>query len=363
MKLISVIGLVIFVISFVYQIRKNIISQDGTETDLWFAFSFFVGIIFFSTNLIFLFYLSWSISIILSVALVIVIISITIFKGWTQVPGNQKWIVQLFGKYLDTWDSGLNILFPWLGYMDIPIGFFMGQQHIRLYMDETVKAGYGYGHVDFIDGSAPVESTVYFQIVDEKKAAYNITNLVAALEEKMDGAIRSYLGSYTIDEANTRKMHFSLGHIMNGEVIDDPKSKIDVDHRQAKLWKTIYEQWGVEVLDVVISDIVIPEDLKKIRNELMQAKKDAEKAVEAKKATITKAEGEKESLELLGQGFASQIEDLKKMGLSQYDAVNYLTNRIKWEKVGDKTVIIDNGSGISGLGSQFGAGLKSMINK
>lgn len=357
--IIDSIGLIGLGLVFGIIFKNNILSKKGRVKHLWIAFLIALGMVFFFIDLIAGFVFSWPISVTISLFIIIAIIISTAYNGWTQVPQNEEWVVQLFGEYLETWDGGLNILFPWFGFMNIPVGFFMGQQQIRLYMDETIKKGFGYGHVDFVDGSAPVESSVYFKITDSFKAAYNITNLITALEEKMDGAIRSYLGAYRIDEANVLKAHFSLGHILNGEKIEDAKSVQNIDHKDVNMWKSINDEWGVEILSIVISDIVLPEELKKIRNELLQARKNAEKAIEEKKAKITLAEADKNVLELLGEGLAKQVADLKKLGLNEKEAVQYLAERMKWEKVGDKTVIIDNGAGVSGLGAQFGAGINA----
>ncbi len=129
------------------------------------------------------------------------------------------------------------------------------------------------------------------------------------------------------------------------------------------MWAEIEKNWGVQINRVVISDIVLSDEQKDIRRTLLEAKKEAEVAkvkVETsefeRRSAVIKAQGEKEILELAGQGIASQVENLHKQGVDPNHATSHLADRIKWEKVGDKTVIIDSsGGGVGSFGAQFAA--------
>jgi regulator of protease activity HflC (stomatin/prohibitin superfamily) len=275
-------------------------------------------------------------------------------------------------------ESGLYFLFPF--FTKVRAQVLLSEQMMKLYMDETVTVGYGGGQVDFKDGSAPVDAFVYFQIVDAYKAIYNISNAFKALEENMDGSIRSYLSNYSIDQANRLKVQFDLKKILNGDIADTkgvfpPSTK---ELKDILAWNYVFEKWGIEIKKVVISDILLTEKQKAIRETLQAAEKEIEVAeAEVKKAkfkkqkTIIEADGAKEAafrvadaennaLKKKGEGLAQQVGLLKAAGVEPTQIVAHLAERIKWEKVGDKTVIVDSGASVSGLSAQFAAIMEAL---
>ncbi len=339
---------------------------------LWILFAFILFFTLFLVRMLLMAivgdlpYSGYVINIILSIIFLIVC-SWSAYISWSQIPQAHVWLIELFGKYITTWEAGLKFPFPYLNFITIN-EVYKGEQLMELYMNDKEKDEYGYGDVEFTDISAPVEATLYFKIVDPFKAVYNVENLFRAIEDKMDSATRSYLGQYSIDQANKIKARTSLPHIMDGEYLD-PDSKelprsLSAKEREEKLkeshlYNEMLNDWGVRITGLAISDIVLDEDQKELRRKILEASKKQEAATYEKQATITKAEGEQERLNLEGSGIANQIKELGDQGLAPNEASSYLAERLKWQNVGEKgaTVIETSGKRSTvGMGAGFGLG-------
>jgi len=88
------------------------------------------------------------------------------------------------------------------------------------------------------------------------------------------------------------------------------------------------------------------------------SKREAKIKVSGAKATAKEAE-------IIGQGEADKIENLKKSGIQDQPALDYLINKEKWNAVSknpNATVIIGDGSK-SSEGAQIGAGIGATTKK
>lgn len=277
--------------------------------------------------------------------------AVSLVRGYAEVPQNSVWLVERFGAYIgNPWTAGLHFLFPWFGFMDAAHEVYLGEQQMRLYMSDDVEEGYGEGHVEFTDGSAPVEATVFFRIWNPALAMYNIADVFAGISEKMDGAVRAFLGQFTIDQATTTKVQYKLGPILNGAQVDaagDPVDRNDYDTSPLfkpgdsdfdpratpmHIWKQMHFDWGVDVLSVAVSDIVLSEEVMKLRTEIMRAEKAAVAAVNWAKAEIERSKGQKTALSNIGKGLDAQIKLIAKTNnLQPAEVLRFLEQRMRWE--------------------------------
>lgn len=298
----------------------------------------------------------------------------TLYFSAAVVPQNHVWVMELFGRYITTWKSGLKFPFPFFNFIN-STEVYIGEQMMPLHMKDAEQRDFGYGDVEFVDISAPVEATLYFKIENPEKAVYNVENLFKALEDKMDSATRGFLGQYTIDGASKIKARTTLSRILDNEYIepnpDTPPPPLTPKEekerlKESQLYNEILNNWGVKITGIAISDIVLDDEQKRLRRLVLEASRKEESAKHEKGATITKAKGEKERLLLEGAGIATQVEKLCEMGLSPREASNYLTDRLKWQNVGEKgaTVIETSGQGSSvGAGAGFGVGYNTSQEK
>lgn len=296
---------------------------------------------------------------------------VAIADGLTTIDQGYIATRKVFGEYVCMHDPGLEIFIRFIETYDLAPVF---EQEIELFVDDSGKQD---TTVDFLDGAAPVKATLFVKIEDVEnsilKALYGVEDVYHASKTRMRDAVRGFLQKYRIDAANLIKGRASLLEIMNGATIDPEEASTRPNRviatniedlkavmRDCGLWKFFYESYGILVTGIAIEDIEMPKNLLEARDSVIIADKKAEAAKSKKKETITLAEGEKQAAILQGEGAKKQIDDLVAAGIDPNVAMREMTDRIKWNKVGDKTVIIDSGAGsVAGLGAQFAAGQKT----
>ena len=116
---------------------------------------------------------------------------------------------------------------------------------------------------------------MYFQIVDPKKAVYEIDNLPVAIEKLTQTSLRNVIGELELDETLTSRDTIN-SRLQN--ILDDATNK-----------------WGVKVNRVELQDITPPDSVREAMEKQMQAERN-------RRAEILNAEGEKKSLILRSEG-------------------------------------------------------------
>lgn len=312
--------------------------------------------------------------ILISLIALILLGSIVILRSYVVIPEKWNWVVEVWGQYDTVWKPGFNFLFPFLNFMDVH-KVYTGGQDLVLFekADKTATDGV----IDFSDGSAAVTAHLIFSFADAEKAVYAVDDIYGMLRTIVGAAVRSYLAAYAMETANTLKIHFNAARIFHQEFADkEGKFPAPKTLEEADLYKTALEKWGVRIEIITVSDIDMPEDVIKEREKLLiagtaidTANKEKElaeveketaliRAETKKEVRIKEAQGEKEALALEGKGLAEQLAKLKEAGLEAIQAGKFITERLKWENLGDKTVIID-GAGAASFGAQFGVGMKA----
>lgn len=290
-----------------------------------------------------------------------------LYQGTGKIPHNWKWNIEVWGHCEKAYSSGICFLFPWFGIISY-VEVFMGEQPLQLFKDERADSR---GDIEFRGASAFADVTVFYQIEDSIKAAYNVSDLEAVLEEKLDSKVRSFLALFTIEEAIKLKAKSNLLYILNGDnsikdvadhIVIPPPTKKEIKKNPFR--KEIFNEWGVGINDIALADIELSGELKTARENVTVAERKAEQAVQEKKKRIIEAQATKKALDLEGDGYAKQVSYLEKQGLSPQEAVSYLQTRMKWENVGNKgaTVILDsdNGDSLASIGTKIGAGMKAI---
>lgn len=298
---------------------------------------------------------SFSVGIVIGLTVFLALIIGSLVNGYRAIPHKYEWIVEQFGKYVgEPLEPGVWFKAPL--FVKIKARVYMGEQIMELFLDEAVTTTYsGGGDVEFVDESAPVQSRVFFRIIDSAKAIYNIIDVFRGVEEKTDGALRSYLGKYTIDQATQLKIHFKKYHVFNGIKVDESGGGI-VPPEKTATEQEILNNWGVEISEIVITDIVLPDRAKKERARLLAAEKDVQVAEKRKQERIIGGEAEKKTLDLEGQGIERKIKRITASGASPSEAVGLLQKFKLYENIGQNAVIVESGDSLPGSGAKFGAG-------
>ena len=202
-------------------------------------------------------------SFILAIA-VLIFLLVTVAKGVRQVPQGYKWVVQRLGKYSTSLKPGLNFLIP---YID-NVAFKVTTKDIVLDIPSQ--------EVITKDNAVLVTNAVaYINIVSPEKAVYGVENYVIAIQTLVQTSLRSIIGEMTLDEALSSR-----------------------DHIKAKLKAAISDDisdWGITLKTVEIQDI-------NPSPTMQQAMEEQAAAERARRATVTRADGDKQAVILTAEG-------------------------------------------------------------
>jgi len=191
------------------------------------------------------------------VVAIFVFVLITIWKGVRIVPQGEEWIVERLGKYNTTLLPGLNIIVPYLD----RIAYRLVTKDIILDVQEQ--------EVITKDNAVILTNAIAFiKITDPIKAVYGVTDFSEAIRNMIMTTLRSIVGEMELDQALSSR-----------------------DKIKARLRESIADEaidWGLTVKSVEIQDIKPSASMQKAME--MQASAERER-----KATVTKAEGDKQS--------------------------------------------------------------------
>ena len=202
-------------------------------------------------------------SFILAIAVLIFLV-VTVAKGVRQVPQGYKWVVQRLGKFNTSLNPGLNFLIP---YID-KVAFKVTTKDIVLDIPSQ--------EVITRDNAVLVTNAVaYINIVSPEKAVYGVENYVIAIQTLVQTSLRSIIGEMTLDEALSSR-----------------------DHIKSKLKEAISDDisdWGITLKTVEIQDI-------NPSPTMQQAMEEQAAAERARRATVTRADGDKQAVILTAEG-------------------------------------------------------------
>ena len=155
---------------------------------------------------------------------------ITALMGVRQVPQGYNYTVERFGRYYKTLTPGLGLIVP---YIDS-----VGR---RLNVMEQVMDVPSQEIITKDNATVTVDGVAFYQVLDARRAAYEISDLQSALRNIVMTNVRTVMGSMDLDQL--------LSH------------RDEINARLLTVIDAASEPWGIKVTRVEIKDIVPPEDL------------------------------------------------------------------------------------------------------
>jgi regulator of protease activity HflC (stomatin/prohibitin superfamily) len=194
----------------------------------------------------------------------LLLVLVTLLKGIRLVPQGSKWVVQRLGKYHSSLKPGLNIIVP---YID-NVSYKVTTKDIVLDIPSQ--------EVITLDNVVIVANAVaYINIVSPEKAVYGVEDYELAIRTLVQTSLRSIVGELKLDEALSSR-----------------------DQIKAKLKASISDDiadWGITLKTVEIQDI-------NPSGTMQQAMEEQAAAERQRRATVTRAEGDKTAAILTADG-------------------------------------------------------------
>jgi regulator of protease activity HflC (stomatin/prohibitin superfamily) len=194
----------------------------------------------------------------------LLLVVLTIFLGVRIVPQGSKHVVQRLGKYNKTLGPGLNIIIP---YIDT-VAYKVTTKDIVLDIPSQ--------EVITRDNAVMVVNAVaYINIVSPEKAVYGVEDYNIAIQNLVQTSLRSIVGEMDLDDALSSR-----------------------DQIKAKLKMAISDDiadWGITLKTVEIQDINPSQTMQRAMEEQAAAER-------ARRATVTRADGQKAAAILEAEG-------------------------------------------------------------
>ncbi len=224
-----------------------------------------------------------SISVLVIVAAILFLLSLS-FKKVNQY---EKGLVERFNAYEKTVEPGLRIITPFI------------ERIYRVNMREQVIDVPPQEIITEDNVVVTIDAIIYYQVVDAKRALYEIEDFELAIVKLAQTTLRNIVGEMTLDVALTSR------------------EKINVDLRSVLDQAT--DKWGTKVNRIELQRIDPPQDIQIAMHKQKTAEQERrqlrllatgrkEAAAQEKEAAILKAQGEKQATILQAEGQARSVE-------------------------------------------------------
>lgn len=223
---------------------------------------------------------------------IVLLAIIIVMAGVKIVPQSETRVIERLGRFHSVLSPGLNIIWPFIDKpklvytrrVETSLG---GRTIVRTTASRSIdlrEQVYDFPSQQVItkdNVTTEINALLYFQIVDAKKAVYEIDNLPNALEKLTQTTLRNVIGELELDQTLT--------------------SRDTINSRLQAILDDVTNKWGVKVNRVELQDITPPKSVREAMEKQMQAERN-------RRAEILNAEGQKTSVILRSEGEkASQI--------------------------------------------------------
>ncbi len=193
---------------------------------------------------------------------VIIIVIIILLNSIVQINEYERGIKFSFGKFSKVMQPGWNIVIPILqSYKKVDIR----TKAVDVPEQEAITKD---------NVSIKINAVIYFKVFDASKAILAVENFMYAVSQLAQTTMRNAVGAVSLDELLGERDKISTEICSIIDQATDP--------------------WGIEVENVELKDIALPEEMKRVIATVAEAERE-------KDAIITKAKGELEAANNLAE--------------------------------------------------------------
>ena len=222
------------------------------------------------------------------VAILVIAVIVTLYKGINIVPQGEEWVVERLGKFTRTLTPGLNLIIPYLEAVRERVS--TRDLILDIPEQEVITRDNAVIHTNAV---------TFARVTNPRDAIYGIEDFRVAIQQLVMTTLRSILGEMDLDEALSNREHIKAK--LKDSIIDD------------------VADWGVTVKSVEIQDIN--------PSESMQDSMERQAAAERERRAIeTTAEGNKNAAILEADG---KLEAAKREAKAQIALANASAEAIK----------------------------------
>lgn len=188
--------------------------------------------------------------------------ALKIIKPW------EKALVERFGRYNRTLDSGLSVVIP---FMERIRKVDMREQVVDVPPQDVITKD---------NVVVQVDAVVYYEVTDPIKVTYNVSNFYIAATKLAQTNLRNLVGDMALDESLT--------------------SRETINSKLRNILDEATDKWGTKVTRVELQRIEPPVDVTDAMHRQMKAERN-------RRSMILEAEGQKRSAILKAEGEAEAI--------------------------------------------------------
>lgn len=195
----------------------------------------------------------------------IIALAIFILSGIKVIKQYERGVILTLGKYTGIRQPGLRIVVP------------IFQSLIRVDVRSTPIDVPKQEIITKDNVTVGVDAVVYLRVIEASKAVLETTNYVYATSQFAQAALRDVAGNADLDELLSKREEISR-HIK--EIVDSQT-----------------DQWGIDVENVKIQNIELPQDMKRAMAKQAEAERE-------RRGVIIAAEGEKQAAQAVADAAA-----------------------------------------------------------